>query len=43
MYAALCAVCRILVPQPGIELGPSSVRLPSPNHWIAREFQETNT
>ena len=28
-----CAVCRILVPRPGIELGATVVRAPSPNHW----------
>ena len=32
------AVCRILVPQPGIELGPTAVKVLSPNHWTAREF-----
>ena len=37
-YAAVCAACRILVPQRGTELGPSSVKAPSPNHWTAREF-----
>ena len=30
-------VCGILVPQPGIELGPMAVKVPSPNHWTARE------
>ena len=30
--------CGILVPQPGIEPGPSAVKAPSPNHWSAREF-----
>ena len=30
------AVCRILVPQPGIESGPLQVW--SPNHWTTREF-----
>ena len=29
--------CGILVPGPGIEPGPSTVRAPSPNHWTARE------
>ena len=28
----------ILVPQPGIEPGPSAVRVQSPNPWTAREF-----
>ena len=32
------AACGILVPQPGIEPGPSAVKAPSPNHWTAREF-----
>ena len=30
--------CGILVPQPGIEPRPSTVRVPTPNHWNAREF-----
>ena len=30
--------CGILVPRPGIEPGPSAVRVQSPNHWTAREF-----
>ena len=30
--------CRILVPQPGIEPGPSAVEAWSPTHWSAREF-----
>ena len=25
--------CGILVPQPGIEPGPSAVKVRSPNHW----------
>ena len=33
-----CMVCGILVPWPGIELGVSSRRMSSPNHWTAREF-----
>ena len=28
----------ILVPQPGIEPGPSAVRAQSLNHWTTREF-----
>ena len=31
-------VWGILVPQPGIEPGPSAVRARSPNHWATREF-----
>ena len=31
------AACRILVPQPGIEPRPLAVKVPSPNHWTARE------
>ena len=27
------AACGILVPQPGIEPGPSVVKMQSPNHW----------
>ena len=30
--------CGILVPQPGIEPKPSTMKSPSPNHWRAREF-----
>ena len=30
--------CRILVPRPGIKLGPPAVEAQSPNHWPAREF-----
>ena len=33
-----CMACGILVPWPGIEPGPSAVRLWSPNPWTAREF-----
>ena len=29
-------VCGILVPKPGIELGPSAVRARSPNRWTAQ-------
>ena len=32
----------ILVPQPGIELGPSAVKAPSPNHWTIRKFPRAN-
>ena len=32
------AVCGVLVPQPGTEPGPTSVKAPSPNYWTAREF-----
>ena len=28
--------CGILVPWPGIEPGPMAVKVPSPNHWPAR-------
>ena len=35
------ADCGILVPQPGIELGPTAVKVLSPNHWMAREFSRT--
>ena len=30
--------CRILVPQLGIEPGPSAVKVQSPNHWTARKI-----
>ena len=36
-----CAACEILVPQPGIEPGPSAVKAQSPNHWTAKESPET--
>ena len=31
--------CRILVPQPRIEPGPTAVKVPSPNHWAVRELR----
>ena len=31
-------VCGILVPWPGIEPGPSPVKVQGPNHWTAMEF-----
>ena len=38
-FAAPChAACGILVPQPGIEPGPSAVKAWSLNHWTDREF-----
>ena len=38
-FLLLCHVAyRILVPQPGIELRPLTVKAQSPNYWIAREF-----
>ena len=33
-----CAVCGILVPQPGIEPGPSAVKAQSCDHWTTMEF-----
>ncbi|XP_054940556.1 nuclear factor 1 A-type isoform X11 [Physeter macrocephalus] len=36
------AACGILVPPPGIEPWPSSVKAQSPNHWTAREFPTRN-
>ena len=32
------AACGILVPQPEIEPRTLAVKVPSPNHWTAREF-----
>ena len=32
--------CRILVPQPGIELMPPAVETSSLNHWTTREFPQ---
>ena len=29
---------EMLVPQPGIETGPTAVKTPSPNHWPTKEF-----
>ena len=37
-FLADCAVCRILVSQPGIEPVPPAVEAQSPNHWTSREF-----
>ena len=34
-------VCRILVPNQGLNLGPSLMSAPSPNHWTPREFPES--
>ena len=34
------AACRISVPRPGIEPGPSAVKAQSPNHWATGEFPE---
>ena len=31
---------RILVPLPGIELGPSTVKVQSPNHWTTWEVPQ---
>ena len=37
--AGMCYMaCRILVLQPGIEPRSTTVRVPVPNHWTAREF-----
>ena len=33
---ALAAHCRLLVPQPGIEPRPLTVKARSPNHWTTR-------
>ena len=38
IYLLHHTACGILVPQPGIELGPSAVRVQSSNHWTTREF-----
>ena len=32
--------CEILAPQPGIEPGPSAVRMWSPKQWTIREFPQ---
>ena len=37
-FLAPPTVCGILVPWPAIELGPSALRVWSPNLWTAREF-----
>ena len=35
----LCgAACGILVLRPGLEPGPSAVKVQSPNRWTAKEF-----
>ena len=31
-----CTVCRILVPQPGMEPGSTAVKALSPNYWTPR-------
>ena len=36
--ATPCVTCRILVPQPGIEPGPTAMKALSPNHWTTREL-----
>ena len=33
-----CVACGILVPWPGVEPRPSTVKAQSPNHWADREF-----
>jgi len=40
MYLFLphCTTCEILVPQPGIEPRPLSVRARNLNHWTAEDF-----
>ena len=35
--------CKILVPWPGTEPGPSAVSVQSPNHWTIREFPVSHT
>ena len=37
-----CMACEILVPQPGIEPVPSTVKARSPNHWTTREFPKNS-
>ena len=37
-----CAACRILVPRPGIEPGPTAVKALSANHWITRGSPRAN-
>ena len=37
-----CIACKILVPQPGIELVSSSVEVQSPNHWTTREVPKNS-
>ena len=37
-FGTSCKDCGTLVPQPGIELGSSVVKVQHPNHWTAREF-----
>ena len=34
--------CGILVPQPGIEPGPSTVNERGPNPWTTKEFPRVN-
>ena len=35
------AACGILVPQPGIEPGPSTVKARDPNHWTSMEIPDS--
>ena len=42
-FSPRCAARGILVPWPGIEPGPSAVKVRSPNHWIAREFPDATS
>ena len=37
-FMAVLCDCRILVPQPEIEPGPSAVKMQSPNQWTCRGF-----
>ena len=39
-FRSCCMACGILVPQPGLEPGPSAGTIWSLNHWTAREFPE---
>ena len=38
VFLPCCMACGILVPQPGIEPGPTAVKAPSPNHWTTRDL-----
>ena len=39
LFWLLCEACGIFVPWPGIEPRTMAVKVPSPNHWTARELR----
>ena len=43
IYWSCHTICGILVPRPGIELRPSTIRVPSPNGWNSKELPSVFT